>query len=127
MEEQERAREGGGREGGRERKEKIINGRKWGRGGGGGGNKKCVFSFGALAGDSCAARLSRAIKSKMTLINVNELTNILLPCVIPSTWRFFNAFSFPSGAGAVRVSWPREYSISRDTSKTSTSGRGAGP
>lgn len=98
-----------------------------GGGGGGGGNKKCVFSFGALAGDSCAARLSRAIKSKMTLINVNELTNILLPCVIPSTWRFFNAFSFPSGAGAVRVSWPREYSISRDTSKTSTSGRGAGP
>lgn len=126
MEEQEREKEGG-REGGRERKEKIINGRKWGRGGGGGGNKKCVFSFGALAGDSCAARLSRAIKSKMTLINVNELTNILLPCVIPSTWRFFNAFSFPSGAGAVRVSWPREYSISRDTSKTSTSGRGAGP
>lgn len=37
-------------------KEKIINGKV---GGGRGGNKKCVFSFGTLAGDSCCAAFPR--------------------------------------------------------------------
>lgn len=44
------------RKGEREReKEKIINGKVGGRG----GNKKCVFSFGTLAGDSCCAAFPR--------------------------------------------------------------------
>ena len=55
-----RDRRKGERERERERKrERKGKNNKWKSGGGRGGNKKCVFSFGTLAGDSCCAAFPR--------------------------------------------------------------------